>query len=113
MEHHEITIKFKNPDEREAGVYAKELQEYLKDEINGLQIDLRKDNPDTQDFGATLVLVLGTPVLIALANGIADYFRKRPNSQLDIECGPGKKVSFKGSSDDAAKISESLKEMCQ
>jgi len=39
------------------------------------------------DLGTTVVLVLGTPAVLALAKGIADWIRKKGDPQLVIKKG--------------------------
>jgi len=41
-----------------------------------INIDQKKDRSDTQDFGATLIVVLGTPAAIAIAKGVHDFIAK-------------------------------------
>jgi hypothetical protein len=53
----------------------------------GVAEDLRyegllKESEETQDFGATLILILGTPAAIALANGVHDYIAKSGNTVI-------------------------------
>ena len=69
-----------------------------------VDVTLTKDDATNQDFGATLVLVLGTPAVLALANGIASYL-KRDRGQITIFA-DGKVVADKISGNDAARIAE-------
>ena len=41
-----------------------------------VSVSLTKDDATNQDFGATLILVLGTPAILAVANGIASYIAR-------------------------------------
>ncbi len=68
---------------REAG----SLRGHLLDVGPGdLAIDLIKEDKTTQDMGATLVLALGAPAVVAIAHGIADWLRRRRiGSTIELE----------------------------
>src|SRR6266851_5226203 len=74
----ELLIAFEGLDGAEANVAAQSLNDAIvglgEEDLN---VTNRKDGEGTQDFGATLVLVFGTPVAIALARGIAGWMRQR------------------------------------
>jgi Effector Associated Constant Component 1 len=74
----ELTISFEGLSGHAAGLAAEELKQAIQD-LNEREVDIstRKEREGTQDFGATLVLVFGTPVAIALARGIAGWLRRR------------------------------------
>jgi hypothetical protein len=63
----EIVVRFENVSVAESGQNVAELREYVLDACPGVQANIRKDDPTTQDFGTTLVILLGTPVMVALA----------------------------------------------
>jgi hypothetical protein len=100
-----LTISFPDAALSDAGQKAAALRDSLLDASPDIRVDLRKSDPSTQDFGATLVLVIGTPAILAIANGIADYMRRRPGT-LRIE--RDGVVSFEGTSADAARIAEAV-----
>jgi hypothetical protein len=66
-------------------------------------------------MGATLVLLLGTPAIIAVAKGIAAYIGKRGErpGTLVVERvaadGSMERVRFDGASADAARIAQALR----
>jgi hypothetical protein len=102
----EFTLTFEGLDGAQANVAAQSLKDALtalgKSDIN---VTTRKERADTQDFGATLVLVFGTPVAIALANGIADWIRQRPDTKVSIRDKNGNKVlDFTGKGKDLDKL---------
>ena len=58
------------------------------------------------DTGTLLAILLGTPAVIALAKGIADFLRKE-RASIRIEA-DGKVIATGLRSEDAAKIAESI-----
>jgi hypothetical protein len=108
-----IEIELEGLSLSEAGVNADNLRKELldiKNDEDGDELEsikLKKQSQDTQDFGTILVLVLGTPAVIALARGLAAYLERtrtkitiRKNGEIVLE-------NVRGG--DAAKIIEALK----
>jgi hypothetical protein len=74
----EFTISFEGLDGEEGNVAAQSLKDAISDLGEpDLSVTTKKENKSTQDFGATLILVFGTPVAISLARGIASWIRRR------------------------------------
>jgi hypothetical protein len=42
--------------------------------------EVLKEDKETQDFGATLLLILGTPAALAIATGLHNYISKSGNT---------------------------------
>lgn len=102
----EFTLTFEGLD----GAQANAAAESLKDALSGLgeseiNVSTRKERADTQDFGATLVLIFSTQFALALAKGIADWIRQRPDTKISIRDRSGKKVlDFTGRGKDLDKL---------
>jgi len=74
----EFTISFEGLDGAQGGVAAQSLKDAIAElGEQDLSVTTKKERQGTQDFGATLVLVFGTPVAISLARGIAAWIRRR------------------------------------
>jgi hypothetical protein len=102
-----ITIRFQDVSLDVASQKARALRMDLLDTSPGIKVDIKKDDPTNQDFGATLVVVLGTPAVLAIAKGIANYL-SRDRAKITIEAN-GKVVVAEGiSGDDAARIAEAI-----
>lgn len=84
MDQDEYRIEFPGVQPSEANKYASELQEWLLDINPEVQIKREREEPLTQDFGSTLVLILGTEAAVAIAHGIADWLRKRHNASITV-----------------------------
>ena len=80
-------IRFEDLTAADANRAAAELQSMIED--FGIDAALVKDRADTQDFGATLVLVLGTEAAVVLAKAIYRYVAKR-GDKVVIETAEGK-----------------------
>jgi arginine/lysine/ornithine decarboxylase len=80
-------IRFEDLTAADANRAAAELQSMIED--SGIDAELVKDRADTQDFGATLVLVLGTEAAVVLAKAIYRYVAKR-GDKVVIETAEGK-----------------------
>jgi hypothetical protein len=73
----EFSIRFENLSVAEANILASELKAEIIAADDRAQAAVVKDDPTTQDFGATLILVLGTPAIVVVARAIADYIQRR------------------------------------
>lgn len=87
-EMHDIKIAFpeKTPDVagRIADSLAKEIGREVKIEGRPVVPKVVRANPEAQDFGATLVLVLGTPAIIILARAIVAWAKRTNNSYIEL-----------------------------
>jgi hypothetical protein len=92
----ELQIQFEGMSRAEANQAARSLADALGDAHADVEVTVAKDRQDTQDFGTTLVLALGTPAALAIAKGIADWLRRRPANTGDVvilEMGGGRVVA--------------------
>src|SRR5262245_54270098 len=104
----QIAIRFEDLDLATAGVKAQQLREFILDAAPETSVSFVKDDPTTQDFGATLVLVFGTPAAIAVAKGIAAYLSR---DRASIEISADGRVVAKGvRGEDAAAIAKAIAE---
>ena len=63
--------------------------------------------PETQDFGATLVLVFGTPVAVILAKAVGNFLHRHSGASIAISRN-GDVVAENIDSRDAARIAEAF-----
>ena len=80
-------ITFLNTSPDEANQKAVELADWLKDAVhqaNLLEAKPERTEKDSQDFGATLVLVLGTAAATAVAKGIQSWLASRTGTSIEI-----------------------------
>ena len=106
MENDAVVIKFSGVSDEEANKYAGSLADDLR-EISGLKAQPARDNPATMDFGATLVLILGTASVTAVARGIQIWL-SRQGTVIDIETPNGKAILKNVDSKQAGKLGEAL-----
>ncbi|SRR5579875_1170280 len=83
-------LSFEGISEAEANQYAAELQNALlrislpKEPLTEISVQRQRKNSFTQDLGSTLVLILGTPAIVAAVNAIGNWLQKRRNASLSI-----------------------------
>ncbi len=115
MDKQEFIIRFDDLSSAEAGVEAQRLQEILSNASPDVDVKLHRERAESMDMGATLVLVLGTPAIIAIARGVAAWLAqrgKRPGSLVFERAGSDGQIErfrFDGDSADAAKVAEALR----
>lgn len=102
----EFELHFEDLSAADAAAAADDLRNALLDASPDVKVDVHKADPTTMDFGATLILVLGTPAILAIAKGIAAALGRERAGTLVIKRDGN--IVFKGNSSDAAKIAESL-----
>ena len=102
-------IKFLGMSAAEADVAAADLADFLKTEVSDRQqltVDRQRTSPGSQDFGATLVLVLGTAAATAVAKGIRAWLTAHTGTTIEITDGRGKVVATNIDAKSAAEIAK-------
>ena len=88
-----ITKRAQQPPLSEAGEHAltqyerrlrEELREVLLDATTEIDVQRQRENPLAQDLGASLVLIMGTPAVVAVVQAIGDWLQKRRSASLMI-----------------------------
>jgi Effector Associated Constant Component 1 len=101
-----LTLSFEGADVAEANRFAAELAERLRDADAPIDVRETRADPSAQDFGATLVLVLGTPAVIALAKGVSAWLAMRPNAKVTLKGRDGTLIASGLTSADARAVIE-------
>ena len=87
---------------REANSFASSLTEKLRDIDASVAVSRDKSNPDTQDMGAILNIVLGSAPAAAIATGLAAWIRiKRVKVRIMTD---DRSIDVSGDGPDVAKI---------
>ena len=115
-----LFVRFEDLSGSEAGVEARNLQTMLRESAPDVDATLQRERGDTQDMGATLILLLGTPAAIALAKGVSAYIRQRgarPGKlvfeQRNADGSPKNTLTVDASSADVAKFAEAIRSMIE
>ena len=103
MNQEEFVVRFEGLTAAEAAEKASLLLEAVRDAEPSVQADLNKTDHHTQDMGATVILLLSAPAIVAISKGIAKFIARERPGRLIIETKDGK-VLFSGDSSDAGKI---------
>ena len=88
--------------------YASDLKMFLLDMDPSLRLEQRRERLDSQDFGSTLILVLGTTAVSALARGIAVWLQRNAGARITVRNATGELVAEGLDSKDVARIVEAL-----
>ena len=92
-----VTFTFPDVTADVANVYAEDLQRALEDTLAaGDRVERRRTRADSQDFGATLVLVLGTTAVTAIAEGVKMWLARNSGAAIDVTVGGSRKVTLHG-----------------
>jgi hypothetical protein len=80
-----ITIHFPDVTADRGNVYAEDLRASLEESLEaGGRVERRRTRPESQDPGATLVLILGTSSVTAIAQGIRTWLARNSGVSIDI-----------------------------
>jgi hypothetical protein len=104
MNQQKVVVKFENCSVADANRWAEDLRRDLLDGVPDMQVDRQRDNPAAQDFGATLVLVLGTPAIVMLAKALKAWLARNNAASIRLETADGILVANNLESKDAAAI---------
>ncbi|MBC7527084.1 MAG: hypothetical protein H7308_06000 [Chthonomonadaceae bacterium] len=103
-----MTIEFVGVSLAEANRFASELSQSLQG-LPEVEVEQRRGSENTQDMGATLVLLFGTPAILAIAKGIQTYLSKRHDAKITIKGPQGEVRAENITSQDAITLAEVFK----
>ncbi len=103
----EFVISFPGASTAEANRFAADLAIVIRETDKGTKVKQQRENPEAQDFGATLLVILGTASATAVANGISSWLARHSGAKIQIDA-DGKVVASNLDSRDAARIAESI-----
>src|SRR5260221_10981239 len=72
-----------------------------------IEVRQKRSDDRTQDFGATLVLILGAPAVVVVAKALGDWLKLRNSAKITIKK-DGQVVAENLTSNDALKLAELL-----
>lgn len=104
-------ITFPSSDAAEGNIYVKDLAEFLESLSNSedvIKTEPIRTNPEAQDFGASLAVILGTAAVTALAKGVAAWLKGHTGVNMDVTTRAGHVVIRNVESKSAAEIVRAL-----
>jgi hypothetical protein len=104
-----VILSFEGVSTADGNVYAHSLAEDLKDIDRDIQVNVQKDQSETQDFGATIVLIAGTAAATHIANGISRWIARHSGTKVLLKKGSTQLLIENADSASAAKIADALK----
>lgn len=79
-----ITITFPGLSTADGNRLASSLGETIRDVDPHVSVERQRERADTQDFGATLSVILGTAAVTAVAKGIAAWLARNSGAQIEV-----------------------------
>ena len=104
MDEQRYVIEFPDTASADAARYASELRQALLDADRDIQVERKRADEQAQDFGATLILVLGTPAIISAVRALGDWLKLRNSAKITIKTRDGEVVAENVSGRDARAI---------
>jgi hypothetical protein len=108
MDQQKYIITFKGVSLSDEQHYAEELQEALLDATPDITVQRRRADPLTQDFGTTLILILGAPSVVAVVNAVRDWLIRRNSASLTFKTDDRELTVHGISSKNAAELAQFL-----
>jgi hypothetical protein len=97
-------IRFANLSVAEANRHAQTLREAILNSAPNADVARRKDSQETQDFGATLGIVLAGPAVVAIAKGIQVWLERYRGVEIELTTPDGKLVAKNITSANAVEV---------
>lgn len=107
MADEEVIISFSSVKGDEGNRLAGHLREELSRSAPDATVQQRRESPENMDLGATLVIVLGSAAVTAIAKGIATFIAKYGKT-IDVSTKDGHYIARGIDSRDAAEVARAL-----
>lgn len=106
MDEQQYTLTFENGSVADANRWACELKEYILDATDEVVVEQQRDNPNSQDLGPMLSLVLGTPAVVAAVKALGQWLNLHREAGITIKTPRGEIVATNLTSEDIMKLAE-------
>src|SRR6266478_4662981 len=73
--------------------YANGLRDFILDLGTDVRVEKHRESVDSQEFGSTLVLVLGTTAISTLAYGVAAWLSRNAGARITVRTAKGEVVA--------------------
>lgn len=94
-----IRIQLPDSDKRQASALIKsldiELKKSLSDYDQEAELNLEKEDPNSQDIGTILAIILGAKATVAIAIGIANWMNRNNQTEFTVTNADGDTISIK------------------
>jgi hypothetical protein len=108
MDEQTYLITFDEVSPVDANRYADELKNALLDATPDIAVRRKRNDPYQQDFGTTLILILGTPAVVTVAAAVKDWLRMRQNASLTFKTADEQIIVQNITSKNAAQLAQLL-----
>ncbi len=112
MKNSTYVVTFEGVSPADANRFAEELRDALLDATPDIVVQRTKENHQTQNFGDTLVVVLGTPAataaVTAVVTTVSNWLQLRKNASINWKSADGELSIQNISSKNAIELAERL-----
>jgi histidyl-tRNA synthetase len=82
MNEYTYLITFDDASPADANQYTDELRNAILDATPDIMVRRKRSDSHAQDFGATLILILGTPAAAAVVTAIGNWLKLRQSASI-------------------------------
>jgi hypothetical protein len=101
-----LIIEFTSGSRRDANLNAESLRAAILNSSESVSVEQKRNSHHAQDFGAALLVVLGTPAVVAFAKALGDWLKLHHSVEIDIKTSDGKYVAKHVTARDAQRLAE-------
>lgn len=108
MSQYTYLITFDDISSADADQYAEELRDLLLDAVPSAQVQRKRGDSGTQDWGAILEIVLGSASVVALTKAVGNWLQRRQSASLTFKRPEGDIIASNINNKTVVKLTELL-----
>jgi hypothetical protein len=110
MDQHTYLVIFDDTSSADANRYAEELRDLLLDAVPSAQIQRKRSDPRTQDWGTIIEIVLGSASVVSFAKAVGNWLQRRQSASLTFKRPEGDVIASNINNKTVVKLTELLLE---
>jgi hypothetical protein len=107
-----LRIEFEGVESKVAGQYARQLADAVQGTDPSVHASLSPSDPQHQELGTILGVVLGAKAVVVVSKGIADWLKARHQASITIKCRSGQVVAKNITSKEVDSLARLIAERC-